>query len=183
MLRRTRVTAAALCSVAALAVAVIACGAAYAASAAKSRTITVCVHHNGGGLYRAARCDAHDSRLTWNAQGPAGPRGPAGAKGLSLFARVDQAGTLHQHSAGVTVTKDKTFTGVYHVFFAQNISRCAAVVSQGEAANNSFFPGTLYEAVVQSDPNNDGNPHEVAVFPTDPSGVPRDAGFDLILAC
>jgi hypothetical protein len=36
---------------------------------------------------------------------------------------------------------------------------------------------------VQSDPNNDGNPHEIDVYPTDTSGAPRDAGFDLVVAC
>jgi hypothetical protein len=100
-----------------------------------------------------------------------------------LFARVDETGTLHQHSAGVTVTKDSSFTGVYHVDFPENISACAVVASQGEASNNGFFPGTLYVAVVQNDPNNTSNPHEVNVYPTNASGSPRDAGFDLIVAC
>jgi hypothetical protein len=176
-----RITTAVLCSVAALAVAVIASGAAYAAAAAGgSHTITACVHHSGGGLYLAAHCAAHDGQLAWNSHGPAGSQGP---QGLSLFARVDQTGALHQHSPGVTVTKDTSFTGLYHVFFPRDISLCAAVVSQGEASNNGFSPGTLYEAVVQSDPNNDGNPREVNVYPTDTSGTPRDAGFDLALAC
>jgi hypothetical protein len=186
MFRRTHITTAALYSVAALAVAGTASGATYAAAATSSHTITACVHHSGGGLYLAAHCAAHDRQLTWNSQGPAGsqgPRGPRGPQGLSLFARADQTGTLHQHSPGVTVIKDTSFTGVYHVFFPQDISGCAAVVSQGEASNNGFFPGTLYEAVVQSDPNNDGNPHEIDVYPTDTSGAPRDAGFDLVVAC
>ncbi len=177
MFGETRITTAALYSVAALAVVGTASGVTYAATAPSSHTITACVHHNGGGLYLAAHCAAHDSKLTWNAQGP------QGQPGLSLFARADQTGALHQHSPGVTVVKDTSFTGVYHVFFPQNISGCAVVVSQGEASNNGFFPGTLYEAVVQSDPNNDGNPHEVNVYPTDASGAPKDASFDLIVAC
>lgn len=183
MFRRTHITTAALYSVAALAVVGTASGATYAAATTSSHTITACVHHSGGGLYLAAHCAAHDRQLTWNSQGPAGPQGPRGPQGLSLFARADQTGTLHQHSPGVTVIKDTSFTGVYHVFFPQDISGCAAVVSQGEASNNGFFPGTLYEAVVQSDPNNDGNPHEIDVYPTDTSGAPRDAGFDLVVAC
>ena len=178
MFRETRIPTAALYSVAALAVVGTASGVTYAATTAtSSHTITACVHHNGGGLYLAAHCAAHDSKLTWNAQGP------QGRPGLSLFARADQTGALHQHSPAVTVVKDTSFTGVYHVFFVQNISGCAVVVSQGEASNNGFFPGTLYEAVVQSDPNNDGNPHEINVYPTDTSGAPRDAGFDLVVAC
>ena len=95
MFRRTRITTAALYSVAALAVVGTASGAAYAATTTSSHTITACVHHSGGGLYLAAHCAAHDRQLTWNSQGPAGPRG------LSLFARADQTGALHQHSPGL----------------------------------------------------------------------------------
>jgi hypothetical protein len=175
MFGKTRLTAVALGGAVALATVGAVGGVAYAA--ATSHTITVCVRHNGGGLYRARHCAVHDSQLSWNSQGPRGPRG------LSLFARVDETGKLHQHSAGVTATKDPAFTGVYHVDFPQNISACAAVVSQGEASNNGFFPGVLYEAVVQSDPNNSANPHEINVYPTDVSGSPKNAGFDLIVAC
>jgi hypothetical protein len=181
MLKKSRATMAALCGVAALALVVIAGGVTYAATSAPPATITVCVHHSGGGLYKAAKCAAHDSSLTWNVKGPAGPQG---APGLSLFVRADETGTMHQHSPGVTVKKDTVFTtGVYHVFFKQNISKCAAVVSQGEAANNGFISGTFYLAVVQSDQFNDGNPHEVVVYPTNTAGGPVNAGFDLILAC
>ena len=82
-----------------------------------------------------------------------------------------------------TWSSDPSFTGLYHVFFPQDISNCAVVVSQGESSNNGFFPGTFYLAVVQSDPNNNGNPNEVNVTPTDATGTPKDAGFDLIVAC
>jgi len=183
MLNKSRATVAALCAVAALALVAIASGVTYAATnaAAPAPAITVCVHHSGGGLYEAAKCAAHDSRLTWNVKGPAGPAG------LSLFVRADDTGKMYQHSAGVTVKKDTAFTtGVYHVFFKQNISKCAAVVSQGETSGNGFIPGALYEAVIQSDRFNDGNPHEVIVYPTRYNGstaVPVNAGFDLILAC
>jgi hypothetical protein len=51
------------------------------------------------------------------------------------------------------------------------------------ASNGAFSSGTLYLAVVQSDPPTSGNPHEVNVSPTDTSGHPKDAGFDLIVAC
>jgi hypothetical protein len=71
------------------------------------------------------------------------------------------------------VTKDPAFTGVYHVSFPQNVSGCAAVVSQGEASNNGFLPGTLYMAVVQSDPNNTGNAHQINVYPTTGSAATR----------
>jgi hypothetical protein len=178
MLKRTRMGVAAMCGIAALALVVIAGGVTYAATNGAPATITVCVHHSGGGLYKASKCAAHDSRLTWNVKGPAGP---PGAAGLSLFVRADETGKVYEHSAGVTVKRE--LTGLYKVFFKQNISKCAAVVSQGEASNNGFFPGTFFMAVVQSDPFNDGNPHEVDVFATNTAGSAVNAGFDLILAC
>ncbi len=138
------------------------------------------MHHAGGGLYKASKCAAHDSSLTWNVKGPAGAQG---APGLSLFVRADQNGKMYQHSAGVTVQRYESYTGIYEVTFKQNISKCAAVVSQGEASNNGFIPGTFYEAVVQSDPYNDGNPHQVLVYATNSSGDAVNAGFDLIVAC
>jgi len=56
------------------AIAIIAAGGAYAASSGGS-TITACVHHSGGGLYKASKCNKHDSKLTWNVQGPKGKPG------------------------------------------------------------------------------------------------------------
>jgi hypothetical protein len=55
-------------------------GGAYAATNA-GQTITVCVKHNTGGLYRAGHCARHDKKLSWNAQGPSGAGGPVGPKG------------------------------------------------------------------------------------------------------
>jgi len=57
---------------------VLAGGGAYAlASATSSHTITVCVQHSGGALYKAKKCAKHDAKLTWNKQGRRGPAGSA----------------------------------------------------------------------------------------------------------
>jgi hypothetical protein len=72
-------------AVALAALVLAASGGAYAAVAASTRTITVCVHHKGGELYSARKCARHDHRLTWNATGrpgATGPKGPAGSPGL-----------------------------------------------------------------------------------------------------
>jgi hypothetical protein len=58
---------------------VVAAGIAYGAGV--SSQISVCVHHNGGALYKAKKCAKHDSKLTWNTVGPAGARGLTGAAG------------------------------------------------------------------------------------------------------
>ena len=54
---------------------------AYAVASSSSRTITVCVRHKGGALYKAKKCVKGDRKLTWNKQGPAGPTGPPGPAG------------------------------------------------------------------------------------------------------
>jgi hypothetical protein len=59
---------------------VLAGGGAYAL-AASSGTITVCVKHNGGSLYKAKKCKKHDSKLSWNAKGPKGATGATGSQG------------------------------------------------------------------------------------------------------
>lgn len=64
----------------AIALVIGAAGGAYAAGSG-SGTITVCVHHHGGGLYKAHKCAKHDKKLSWNAKGQTGPVGPQGATG------------------------------------------------------------------------------------------------------
>lgn len=54
-------------------------GGAYTLAAAHSTsTISACVAHHGGALYKARHCAAHDRTLRWNVRGPRGPRGPQG---------------------------------------------------------------------------------------------------------
>lgn len=66
-----------------VAVLLLAGGAAYALASSTPSTITVCVKHTGGALYQAKKCAKHDSRLSWNKQGPAGARGVTGAIGAT----------------------------------------------------------------------------------------------------
>jgi hypothetical protein len=56
-------------------------GGAYALASSNNVTLTVCVSHNGGTLYRAKTCAKHDKRLSWNKQGPTGATGPQGKQG------------------------------------------------------------------------------------------------------
>lgn len=122
---------------------------------------------------------------TWatGATGAVGPPGTVGAAGLSLFARVDQTGALHQHSAGVTASKNVAFTGIYTVTFTQDISACAVVISQGQASNNSYTPTAQFKATIDSDPGNGGDIHSVDVNTSTDANTAINAGFDLIVAC
>jgi hypothetical protein len=55
---------------------------AYALASSGGGTITVCVSHSRGTLYKARKCAKHDGTLSWNTQGPAGATGPQGRQGL-----------------------------------------------------------------------------------------------------
>jgi hypothetical protein len=59
----------------------IAAGGGYALASSSGGTITVCVRHHGGALYKAGKCAKHDSALSWNKQGPQGLPGPQGLRG------------------------------------------------------------------------------------------------------
>jgi hypothetical protein len=56
-------------------------GGAYALASSSAGTITACVSHRDGTLYRASTCRANDKKLTWDEQGPIGPRGLRGLSG------------------------------------------------------------------------------------------------------
>jgi hypothetical protein len=48
-------------------------GGAYALGSSSAGTMTVCVSHKGGALYKAKRCAKHDQKLRLNEQGARGP--------------------------------------------------------------------------------------------------------------
>jgi hypothetical protein len=56
-------------------------GGAYALASSAGGTITVCVGHRGGTLYKAKTCHRGDKRLSWNKQGPQGNPGRPGTPG------------------------------------------------------------------------------------------------------
>jgi hypothetical protein len=113
----------------------IAGGGAYALASSGGGTITVCVSHNGGSLYKAKKCAKRDKSLSWNRVGSPGPQGgtgPAGMAGMpatKLFAAVRNDGTIDASSAGVQVYHAST--GVWQVNFGQDVSHCAALAGNG----------------------------------------------------
>ncbi|MFT4262277.1 MAG: hypothetical protein QM572_02750 [Nocardioides sp.] len=159
-----------------------------AASSGSSPTVTACAKKSNGALRLAKKCKKSEKPVSWSVQGPTGPTGAtgaAGADGVSLFARVDETGALHQHSPGVTVTKNANYAGIYYVKFSEDISACVPVVSATQASNNGYTPGVLYEAKVMSDPNNTNDPHTVQVYAYDGTSpyTVHNAPFALVVAC
>src|SRR5579863_5942657 len=102
MFSRIRISSAVAIGAGALALVTVASGVTYAATRTTPvTTITACVHHSGGGLYKAAKCASGDSKLTWNIKGNTGPKGnpgpkgntgPKGNPGPTFFVRSDENG-------------------------------------------------------------------------------------------
>ena len=101
--------------------ALVAAAAAGAYATSGGGTITVCVRHSDGGLYRARRCASRDGKLSWNLRGPkgrtgpkgaagaagaAGPAGPAGAAGAAGAAGVTSAWSGEVYPANATPQAD-----------------------------------------------------------------------------
>jgi len=61
--------------------------------------------------------------------GPAGPQGPAGAPATTLWAEVNEAGTLVSGSGATGATR--TATGFYEVTFNRETQSCVPQVTQG----------------------------------------------------
>ncbi len=51
------------------------------ALASGGNSITLCVSKDGGGVYKAKKCQKGDSKLTFSKRGPAGPKGARGSQG------------------------------------------------------------------------------------------------------
>ncbi len=56
-------------------------GGSYALAKSNSGTITACVSHKGGALYKASKCHKHGKKLSWNKQGIQGAPGATGLQG------------------------------------------------------------------------------------------------------
>lgn len=77
-------------------------GAGAYALASTGGTISACVNHSNGVLYRAGHCKAHDRKLTWNVQGPRGAQGPPGVQ--YAWSSFTYPGGAHPQSDGHVAT-------------------------------------------------------------------------------
>lgn len=121
-----------------VAVLVLTGGGAYAlGSSLSGGTITVCVTHKGGALYKAKSCKKHDKKLSWNKQGrpgatgatgatgPAGPTGPQGPAGppVGSVSGAWSASSANLSGCDDVVVHSETFT----------LSRASAIYASGSA--------------------------------------------------
>jgi Collagen triple helix repeat (20 copies) len=120
------------------------------------------------------------------ATGPTGPTGlkgatgPTGPAGLSLFANIDDDGTLLSGTATGAV---RTGTGQYTVTFGRDVTACAPVATSGKVPGSA--DGIPLATFLLSN-NDTANPNTVRVFLIVPiAGLPvtADAAFHLVVAC
>lgn len=78
---------------------------AYALASSGSRTITVCVNHKHGTLYKAKKCSKRDKKLSWNKQGRTGPRGATGRQGVQgVQGTIGPSNAYFAHTVGTAVS-------------------------------------------------------------------------------
>jgi hypothetical protein len=132
-------------------------GGGYALATTSGGTVTVCVSHKGGTLYKAKKCANIDKKLSWNKVGPQGPQGPQGSRGATgatgpqgprglqgpagpgtvLFAEIS-SGTAPRVLYGRGVTAVSWQPPNYFVTFNRDITACAPVgTTTGTMGNNS----------------------------------------------
>ena len=75
-------------------------------------TITVCVSHNGGALFKAPKCAKHDKKLSWHKLGPRGPQGLQGPQGVQGLPGTNGTnGTDGARNVVVRTTTESVCTG------------------------------------------------------------------------
>ena len=155
----------------------------------------------GNGNADTKACKRHEAALDWNqagAQGPQGPQGaqgdtgpqgpkgdtgPAGADAPRVFARLNADGSIAASSPSVVpnYTGKFTFTGSvgqYQVGFNQDVEGCVAVANMYGSGNQFTNTGDAGYAVTSFTSH-----FQVGVIVFGPDGRPKNASFNLIVAC
>jgi hypothetical protein len=119
-------------------------------------------------------CSAAEKPLNWN------QTGPTGAAGLSLFANIDEDGTL---LSGTATGATKIGTGHYIVTFGRDVTACAPVATSGKVpGSDDGIP--LATFLLHNDDT--ANPNDVEVYlivPYQGTALSASAAFHLVVAC
>lgn len=155
-----------------IAVILAAGGGAYAATTGGG-TITVCVHHNGGALYRAKKCARQDSKLSWNitgsrgATGRTGPPGPAGSGGVPGPAGPAGSPGASAASSATVVRTDVTVAGNSSAYGYAMCTSGERALGGGVTAASG---GTVADRILQSGPVNSGKTFTGTTTGSTPAG-------------
>jgi hypothetical protein len=181
-------------------------GGGYAMAASNTTTITVCADKNTGVLHlkTRGRCKSSQTRVVWNQQGPQGVQGPSGpqgsqgsqgapgvqgaqgvpgATGVSVWANVEDNGTV---IAGRGVSVQRVQAGTYQVTITD--ATCAhatnaPVVSVADAAPGMVQGGVFPTAWYSSTGLNQQFMVFTGVVSAGPAFTPTDHPFDVLDTC
>jgi hypothetical protein len=146
---------------------------AYAATTSGGGTISACVRHDGGTLYRAHNCARHDQKLSWNASGPQGATGVTGTpgpRGATGITGTPGAQGVQGLTGGIGLTGTHGTNGTNGTNGATNVVVRTASASVGAG------PGQLGDAQAKCNPGeratgggefvspNSGSPDETIRF-------------------
>lgn len=139
--------------------------------------INGCYKTSGGTLRvidgSVTSCRSNETALKWNVQGAQGPQGAQGEPGISLFAVVDQDGTL---SSGTATEVEQEFDGHYVVTFDRDVTDCAATASLKH-------PDAVLSTHATIAMGGTSNDQVLVTWFTDSSLQNISTGFHLIVAC
>jgi hypothetical protein len=109
-------------------------GGAYAATSNNAGTITACVQHGGGTIYRARHCARHDQTLRWNAigrRGATGSRGPIGPPGIGT------QGPAGPTASSVASATPNPATAIDPIAFSDVLSTTVTTTASSQVIGNA----------------------------------------------
>ncbi len=120
------------------------------ALAQDGNTIRACAHKTTGALRLdspAGGCNVSETPVTWNTQGPQGPRGEAAPRLFALVrsGHLGDPGPYLRASSGV-ISVERSQQGFYSLVFDRDVADCAAVASI--TSFNGGYPGNRVASTV-----------------------------------
>jgi Collagen triple helix repeat (20 copies) len=116
-------------------------------------------------------------------EGTPGTEGHPGAPATTLFAYVQEEGTLVRGTPGTTVEKlGASGNEYYEVNFPTDVSRCVPEISLGNSTGNGTDPGIPLARMFSDEGAEPKSAVEVDIFETAGTKLIRDS-FNLIVIC
>jgi hypothetical protein len=165
--------------------AIVSAGVAYSSGGSASSTLTACVNQTNGNMRlvgSASDCRRHESAVSWNAEGMAGPTGPTGPQGPTgaTGATGQQGAPGADGVSGYEITSASTDIGPG--VSAAGTVFCPGgkhVVGGGWTSNTLFIAGVF---VQQSGPNTAGTGWTGSIQNTNTSGDPVHVTLSAVCA-
>jgi hypothetical protein len=119
-------------------------------------------------------CGAAEKPLNWN------QTGPTGSAGVSLFANIDEDGTL---LSGTATASERIGAGHYMVTFDRDVTGCAPVATSGKVPGSEDGVPLATFLVHNKDTSNPNNVEVYLLVPYQGTALAESAAFHLVVAC